>query len=350
MQRPFAASDTPPTATYRVVDQRTPEVARQVPVVAGQDRYLGEYHQVARPDPRERLPESAYFVAVTLYLLKLMTLPTRFLFPSAVGGTSARQVCLCCTGTEPSTTSILRIHQPCRQRRSRAASSTAPLTAVLVITKALVFLRAHNALPPAVPIAFLPLAARRPRCVRVACAFSVELLDQLLLPRRQRVRQPELQVDHQVAVVPAVHLRRPLVLQRLDEEGLTVGGEGELRLAVQRRHDDVPPEQALLERYRHVHVYIVVDPLENLVRLDVDVDEQVAALSAPHAHVSLVGDAHLHALPNPRGDVDADRLGLRPVSRAAAGSAGVRDDLPCAAAGPARHADNDGPPFHALHA
>mmetsp|Transcript_79370 Transcript_79370/g.233193 ORF Transcript_79370/g.233193 Transcript_79370/m.233193 type:complete len:250 (-) Transcript_79370:873-1622(-) len=140
---------------------------------------------------------------------------------------------------------------------------------------------------------------------------GVELLDQRHLPRADRLRQPEQEVEHHVAPAlgpeprgasAAQHLRGSRLRRRLDHQGL--------RRALERGDLHLAAEQGLPERQGHVQVHVVVDAPEALVGQDLDGHEEVAGLPAPRPRVASARDPELHEVADARGDAHSNVPGL----------------------------------------
>src|SRR4249919_979186 len=157
-------------------------------------------------------------------------------------------------------------------------------------------------------------------------------LGRLLLLLGQLLGHLDLEPVADVAVALAPRLRRPLALEPLDRAVPGSRPDLDLLRAVEGWHLDRRPAQRLGDRDRHRNLEVAtVEPLEDRRAGDAGDDEEVARRAAALAGLALAGEPDAGAVLHPGGDVHPVTLGLLGEPGAAAGRAGVLDDLAGAA-------------------
>src|SRR4029077_945566 len=145
-----------------------------------------------------------------------------------------------------------------------------------------------------------------------------------------------------VAAALAPRLRRALAAQPPDRSLPGPGGHLDLLRPVQGRHLDRRAAQRLGDRDRHRHLEAAaVEALEDGGGGDAGDDVEVAGRAAAGAGLAFPGDPDPRPVLDPRRDPHLVALGLPGEAGAAAGRAGVLDDLPGAAALRAGLADRE---------
>ena len=133
-----------------------------------------------------------------------------------------------------------------------------------------------------------------------------------------------------------------LAAQPLDRAVLGPGADLDLLRPVQGRHLDRAAAQRLGDRDRHRHLEVAaVEPLEDRRGGDPGGHVEVAGRAAARAGLALAGEPDPRPVLDPGRDVDLVALGLLGQAGAAAGRAGVLDDLAGAAALRAGLADRE---------
>ena len=99
----------------------------------------------------------------------------------------------------------------------------------------------------------------------------------------QALGRPDVHADVQVAVTALPEPRQALPLEPEHRSRLGAGRDDDERLVRRGGHPELEPERRLGERHRQVVNQVVALPLEALVVLDLEHDDQVAGRSAAHA-------------------------------------------------------------------
>jgi hypothetical protein len=109
-----------------------------------------------------------------------------------------------------------------------------------------------------------------------------------------------------------------LAAQAEDSSRLGFGGNLDGGGAIQRRDFDLATQCCRGERDRHFAMQVVVVALEDIVRLEVDLDIQIARRAAIDAMLALAGQANAIALIDPGWNLDRQRLVLLEAAGAVA--------------------------------
>src|SRR5262249_38082170 len=155
-----------------------------------------------------------------------------------------------------------------------------------------------------------------------------ELLGRLALLLGELLRDLDLQPVADVPASLALRPRRPLAAQALDRPVPGPRCDLDLLGSVQGRDLDRAAAQRLRDRDRDGHLEVaVVEAPEDRGRGDVGGDVEVAGRTAARPGLALAGEPDPGAVLDPGRDVDPVALGLLGEAGAAAGRAGVLDDL-----------------------
>src|SRR6187551_2169964 len=169
-----------------------------------------------------------------------------------------------------------------------------------------------------------------------------QLLGCLLLLLGQLRRHVDLEPVANIAAAIAAWLRRALTAQALNRPVPGASWDLDLLGSVQGRYLDRRPAQRLGDRDRHGHLEVAaVEPLEHRGRGDPGGHVEVAGRATAGAGLAFAGKADPRSVLDPGRDVDLVALRLPGQAGAAAGGAGVLDDLPGAAALGAGLADRE---------
>src|SRR3546814_3320413 len=100
----------------------------------------------------------------------------------------------------------------------------------------------------------------------------------------------------QIARIAGAHAADALAAQAESLAGLRAPGNGDLGLAAQRGHLQLAAQGRRGERNGELAVQVVAVALEDLVRLDVDLDVQVARRAAVDPRLAITAGADAHAV------------------------------------------------------
>ena len=161
-----------------------------------------------------------------------------------------------------------------------------------------------------------------------------QLLEQLALLTVDLGRELHLDLDQVVTPRHGItQLRHPLTGQGEDRSGLGAGGNLQLLRTIHGLHLNRVAEDRLEVIDRHLRVD--VDPIATqvLMGLNRQEDVEVTGRTTPLSRVALVSDPQTRAGIDSRRDIDAQLLAHLLQTLAAAGAAGIGDDLTGAFAG-----------------
>src|SRR6266516_2625796 len=176
---------------------------------------------------------------------------------------------------------------------------------------------------------------RRPRIVSLRGGVLLQSLARL---GGHLLRHRDLDGDEQIARAGAALGEAPTAHPQR-RAGLRARRDAQRDRAVQGGHPQRRTERGLGVGHRHGQSEVVAAAPKQVVRVDVDRDEQVAGRAAASAGHALAPDAKPRTVTDAGGYPDVDRAGLRRDARAEAVGAGVVDDLARAAAVAARLAE-----------
>src|SRR6185369_280633 len=117
-----------------------------------------------------------------------------------------------------------------------------------------------------------------------------------------------------------------LVTQPEDTPGLGLGGNLERHMAIERRHVDAATEHGGGEADRDLARQMLAVALENLVRLHVHFDVEIARRSAVAPGLALARQANAIAGVHARRNLHGESLGSAHSTLPQAGVAGILDD------------------------
>src|SRR6266516_2334864 len=176
---------------------------------------------------------------------------------------------------------------------------------------------------------------RRPRIVSLRGGVLLQSLARL---GGHLLRHRDLDGDEQIARAGAALGEAPTAHPQR-RAGLRARRDAQRDRAVQGGHPQRRTERGLGVGHRHGQSEVVAAAPKQVVRVDVDRDEQVAGRAAASAGHALAPDAKPRTVTDAGGYPHVDRAGLRRDARAEAVGAGVVDDLARAAAVAARLAE-----------
>ena len=131
----------------------------------------------------------------------------------------------------------------------------------------------------------------------------------------------------QVAGVAAAHTLDALAAQAEGLAALRAFGQVDGGLALQGGHVDLAAEGGGGHAHRHLAVQVVALAFEDVVLAQPDLDVEVAGRAAILARFAVAAGADALAVVDARGDLDFQRLLLLDLALAAAGGAGLGNDL-----------------------
>src|SRR6266516_2477680 len=178
----------------------------------------------------------------------------------------------------------------------------------------------------------------RDRRARIVCLRGGVLLQGLARLGGHLLRHRDLDGDEQIARAGAALGEAPTAHPQR-RAGLRARRDAQRDRAVQGGHPQRRTERGLGVGHRHGQSEVVAAAPKQVVRVDVDRDEQVAGRAAASAGHALAPDAKPRTVTDAGGYPHVDRAGLRRDARAEAVGAGVVDDLARAAAVAARLAE-----------
>src|SRR5690606_19536331 len=141
-----------------------------------------------------------------------------------------------------------------------------------------------------------------------------------------------------VALAVAVQLRKALTFHAHHVAALGAARDLDLFAAAQCRDFNLCAQSRLRETDRQLKVHVRPGTLEQRMRADVDVAQQIAGRAALLTGFALAGHAQGHAFFDAGGDFDGDLALFHFAPGTAAAGAGLSDDLAAAVAARARRA------------
>lgn len=133
-----------------------------------------------------------------------------------------------------------------------------------------------------------------------------KILDNILFVARERLRDPYIDTDEEVAAAVAVHLGKALAAEADDTAGRSAGFYFDLDLTVEGRYLDRGAECEVGESDEKVIVEVAFLTFEEVVRKFLDLDDKVARDAAMRSGIALAGERQLDIVADAGRDVDSD--------------------------------------------
>src|SRR5437773_7508118 len=183
--------------------------------------------------------------------------------------------------------------------------------------------------------------------IAVPLADHLELAQQFPLSLGQVYRCLDDDVAKQIAVFPTAHAANALSAQPKYLPRLSLGGDSDLRRAVQGGNFDLSAERSRRETHRHLAVQVVVVALKNRMGLDLDLHVEIARRPAIDPRLALARKTDAIAIVYAGGNLDRERFLFLHACGAVAARAGLGDDLSGSVAFRARLLDGEKSLLHA---
>ena len=156
---------------------------------------------------------------------------------------------------------------------------------------------------------------------------TLELFEQLLLLRRQVHRRFDTDAAIKIAGVSAAHVAHALAAESEEFFALGAGRDFDRGTTIQSRHLEIATQHRCGETHGHLAIEIVLLALEQRMRLEPDLHEQIARGSTIFASLTFSREANLITLIHTGGHFDRQRFGVLHPAGAMTGRTRVGDDL-----------------------